>query len=341
MLYRLNYFSRTAVRILVVLSEFIARDATELYTRAGDYDWRKLMTIKQSFAVDSVVYSSVFRHSHYAALKVKDAIADQFVKHVSLRPSVDTNNPDIRIHLHISAERCTLALDSSGHSLHKRGYRQEHGAAPISEVLAAGMILLSGWNGTSDFMDPMCGSGTLVIEAALIAANIAPGSFRHKFLFENWNSFDRGLFESVKSSSRPKPKPDVNISGSDISIQQIRVARKNISRAGLTDFIGLTRVPFSEVKPTAPKGFLIINPPYGERMQEENLMVMYQEIGTVMKHHFSGWNAWILSSNNRAMKHIGLRHSGKYSLFNGALKCSFQGYELYPGSKRQRLRNPV
>jgi putative N6-adenine-specific DNA methylase len=282
-----------------------------------------------------VVYSDVFRHSHYVALKVKDAIADHFRKHTSLRPSVDTRQPDIRVHIHIAGDRATLALDSSGDSLHKRGYRQAHGMASLNEVLAAGMIMRTGWDGTNCFMDPMCGSGTLLIEAAMIAKGIPPGYYRKRFLFQNWLDFDDTLFQKMRSGpSHAVSSPD--IFGSDLSADQLKICRKNIERAGLSEAIRLKNLPFTEVRPVAASGIIMFNPPYGERLQNESLDALYRDIGAHLKHHFTGYKAWILSANQNALKHIGLRPAYKYDLYNGELKCRFNGYELYPGSLKSK-----
>ena len=335
-LYRMNYFSRTALRILLIISEFQVASEEELYDHVHHIDWRKQMTIKQSLMVDSVVYSDVFRHSHYVALKVKDAIADHFRKHTSLRPSVNTRQPDIRVHIHIANRRATLALDSSGESLHKRGYRQAHGVASLNEVLAAGMILLSGWDGKSLFMDPMCGSGTLLIEAALMALGIPPGHFRNRFMFQNWMNHDPELFNKIKSSARIQTGYAPEIFGSDLSGDQLKICKKNIQRAGLADIVTLKKLSFSDIRPEQTSGTIIINPPYGERFRDADLETLYREMGSHLKRYFAGFSAWILSSNLKALKHVGLHPRFKFDLYNGELKCKFQGYDLYQGSRKSK-----
>ena len=333
-LYRLNYRARTALRILKPLAQFRVRDEKELYYGVNETNWHDVMDTGKTFSVDPVVHSRYFNHSHYVALKVKDAIVDQFRDRLGRRPSVDQKNPHIKINVHIAHDRCTLSLDSTGMSLHKRGYRTGHGKASLNEVLAAGMILLSGWDGNTDFIDPMCGSGTLVIEAAMVAYDIAPGVFRTNYLFQNWPDYNASLFEMVKAERKITRHIIPEIIGSDISATQVQVARKNVLSAGLSDKIKLKIMPLQDLEPASSSGTIIINPPYGERVKYQNLDKLYHEVGNHLKRNFSGYDAWILSGNIEALKHLGLHPSKRNTLYNGDLRCKYQKYELYEGSKK-------
>ncbi len=333
-IYRVNYHARTALKVLIPVVEFTVQNEDQLYQKTLKTDWSKYFSVNQNFAVDSVVFSQKFKHSHYVALKIKDAIVDQFRDKYGRRPSVDSKNPQIQINAHISNDRCTLSLDSTGASLHKRGYRKSHGPASLNEVLAAGMILLSGWNGSTNFYDPMCGSGTLLIEAAMIAYGIPPGSFRQKFLFENWKDFNPELFKKVKNEVTVQKKNTPEIIGMDNMATQIRSARSNLQFADLSEKVKLKILNLDEAKPDQQEGIVIMNPPYGIRVKSHDLINLYQEIGNTLKHNFTGFDAWILSGNPNALKNIGLRPSRKVTLFNGDIKCQYQKYELYKGSKK-------
>jgi putative N6-adenine-specific DNA methylase len=335
MLYRANFCCRTALRILKPIASFQAKNPDEVYEEIKKLDWLKFLPLKKTFAIDAVVYSETFSHSKFVTYRVKDAIVDFFTERELPRPSVRINNPDIQLHLHISHTDCTLSLDSSGESLHKRGYRIDDGAAPLSEVLAAGMILKTGWHGESAFIDPMCGSGTLLIEAALIALNIAPGVFRNSYAFERWDDFDSDMFQAISADDSAEREFKFKCYGSDISPKAIAGATRNIKNAGLSNYIELQVLPFQEMneKP-AEKGIIITNPPYGERLNPRNLLETYAIIGERLKHVFPGFTAWILSSNSEGFDQIGLKHSAKFKLINGSIDCEYRRYELFEGKRK-------
>jgi putative N6-adenine-specific DNA methylase len=289
------------------------------------------MSLTNSFAVDAVVYSEDFKHSKFVAYRVKDAIADYFREKYGKRPNVSVANPDLTFHIHISHDHCSLSLDSSGESLHKRGYRQEAMEAPLNEILAAGMILLSGWDGQSDFIDPMCGSGTIPIEAALIAHNMAPGLFRSQYAFEKWKDFDKEMFESVYNDDSAERPFNFKIKGYDKDPKAIAVARRNARAAGLADEIDFTVRDFKDFEPIQERTVVITNPPYGERLNVDNLLELYSMIGERLKHALQGGEAWIISYKYECFDKIGLKPSAKIPLFNGALPCEVRKYEIFAG----------
>jgi putative N6-adenine-specific DNA methylase len=335
LMYRANFHLRTAIRILKPIAEFKVNNEHELYDAIQTIDWSSYFDLKDTFAVDSVVHSNNFSHSKYVALKVKDAIVDQFRNKFKKRPFVDTDNPSIRISVHISHDQCTVSLDSSGESLHKRGYRIKTNKAPLNEVLAAGMILLSGWDKKSVFIDPMCGSGTLAIEAAMIAHNIPPGMYRESFGFETWNDFDADLLESIYEEDIPEAEADIRILGSDVSEVAIRIAKENVENANLKRKIDLLIKPVENYNPpSGENGIVITNPPYGERIKKNEINNFYKLLGDRFKNKYSGFEVWILSSNFEAIKHIGLKPTKKMTLFNGPLECKFLNYSIYQGSKK-------
>lgn len=334
LLYKANINCRTAMRILVPIHTFKAQNSDDIYKEVKSLDWRKYMTEKSTFAIDSVVFSTIFTHSKFVAYRTKDGIADFFTKKIGERPSVSTANPDILINVHIAHDRCTISLDSSGESLHKRGYRVAQTEAPLSEVLAAGMILKTGWKGECDFVDPMCGSGTLLIEAAMIALNIPPGVYRKKFAFERWPDFDKELFEELYNDDSNEKEFSHIIYGSDISGQAIAIASENIKSAGLSQYIKLeVKAIQNYEKAPSEEGILITNPPYGERLKTGDLFKLYESIGERLKHAFMGYTAWILSSEKELFHKIGLKPASKLRLLNGALDCEFRKYEIFAGKK--------
>lgn len=336
LLYKSNYFLRTALRILKEIAVFQFRDIDQFYLRCKEINWLKHFTVNQSFAISSTVsQSKEFRNSMFASLKVKDAIADHFREKKGTRPNVDTQNPEIFIHVHINKNNCILSLDSSGESLHKRGYRASQGKAPLSEVLAAGMILLSGWNGNTDFIDPMCGSGTLPIEAAMIAQNIPPGRFRKDYAFENWQGYNSQLFEKIKASHQTKLFTK-KIYASDISRENVLTAQTNARRARVFSFIDFQTCNMKNMEVNSNNATIIINPPYGERLVEENMDLLYAMIGERLKHHFAGNTAWILTSSKEYLKNVGLKPGKKLTLYNGSLECTFAKYELFSGKLNQQ-----
>ena len=331
LLYKANFNLRTALRILKPFLHFKADDADQVYEICKGVEWDKYMDLSDSFAVDAVVYSEDFRHSKFVAYRVKDAIADWFREKYGKRPNVSVANPDLTFHIHISHDDCSLSLDSSGESLHKRGYKMAATEAPINEVLAAGMILMSGWDGKTDFIDPMCGSGTIAIEAALIALNMAPGLFRTSFAFEKWKDFDRDLFETIYNDDSAERPFEHDIIARDKDPKAINIAKANAKAAGLQDYIKFEVADFKDFKPISAPAVMITNPPYGERLNDEHLLELYAMIGERLKHAFQGGQAWIISYHFECFDKIGLKPSAKIPLFNGALPCELRKYEIFSG----------
>ena len=339
MLYKSNLWLRTALKILRPLASFRCRNEVELYNGIMALPWDDFFTVNDTLAIDTVVKSDNFTHSLYAGLKAKDAIVDQFRNKYGKRPSVDTGDPTITIHIHLMDTTCTVLLDSSGESLHRRGYRKHTNIAPLNEVLAAGMLLMAGWDGQSDFVDPMCGSGTLPIEAALIAYNIPPGIFRTSFAFEKWKDFDADLFEEVYNDDSTSRDFIYKIYGSDLSATSVKIAKENAKNAGLQNKIEFIETPFESAQTPSSSGLLVTNPPYGERLTKFDMGAFYTLIGNTFKHKWAGWEAWMISSNMDALKSVGLRHSSRYELFNGALPCRFVHYRLYSGKEKDFKQN--
>ena len=338
MLYTANFCLRTASRVLVPIATFKAKKTDDIYEQVKQVDWAQYMTAKTTFQIDATVYSDLFRHSQFITYRVKDAIVDWWMEHSGVRPSVQLTNPDMYLNVHIAGDTVTISLDSSGESLHKRGYRVANTQAPINEALAAGMLLLAGWKGQSDFYDPMCGSGTLLIEAALIARNIAPGIYRKGFAFEKWANFDADLFEDIYSDDSRERDFEHKIYGSDAGFYAVQAATKNIQSANLQRDIEVKQIRVEELRlaDRDTEGALVmINPPYGERLsQDKNVLRLYQDMGTALKHQFSGATAWIISSNEEALKCVGLRPAKKIHLVNGDLECLFNKYELFRGDRK-------
>ena len=332
-LYRANFCCRTALRILKPIYKFYASNVDELYEEVKKFNWDKVLSAKRTFSIDSTVYSEDFRHSKFVTYRVKDAIADYFNEKYGERPSIRISNPDIMFDVHISGNEVTLSLDSSGESLHKRGYRVGQTEAPINEVLAAGIIKLSGWDGKSNFYDPMCGSGTFLIEAALIAANIYPGVYRSSFAFERWDDFDVELFESIYNDDSNERDYEYKIYGSDISPKAIGITRSNIKSARVGKYIEVDVKPIQEMEecPTGG-GILVTNPPYGERISADNMEELYDTIGSKLKNVFKGYNAWVISENNELFNKIGLKPSLKYPILNGSLECELRQYVIFDGT---------
>ena len=338
MLYAANFCLRTASRILVPIATFKAKTADDIYDHVKQVDWAQYMTTKTTFQIDATVYSDLFRHSQFITYRVKDAIVDWWMEHGGVRPSVQLTNPDLYLNVHIAGDIVTLSLDSSGESLHKRGYRVANTQAPINEALAAGMLLLAGWHGQSDFYDPMCGSGTLLIEAALIARNIAPGIYRKGFAFEKWASFDADLFEDVYNDDSRERDFHHKIYGSDAGFYAVQTAQKNIHSANLQRDIEVKQIRIEELRladKNTDGALVMMNPPYGERLsQDKNVLRLYQDIGTALKHQFNGATAWIISSNEDALKSVGLRPAKRIRLMNGELECLFNQYVLFSGDRK-------
>ena len=338
MLYTANFCLRTASRILVPIATFKAKTTDDIYNHVKQIDWAQYMTAQTTFLIDSTVYSDFFRHSQFVTYRVKDAIVDWWMEHGGVRPSVQLTHPDIYLNVHIGGDMITVSLDSSGESLHKRGYRVANTQAPINEALAAGMLLLAGWKGQSDFYDPMCGSGTLLIEAALIARNIAPGIYRKGFAFEKWANFDADLFEDIYSDDSRERDFNHKIYGSDAGFYAMQAATKNVQSANLQRDIEIKQIRIEELRlaeKNTEGALVMMNPPYGERLsQDKNVLRLYQDIGTALKHQFSGATAWIISSNEGALKCVGLRPAKKIHLVNGDLDCLFNQYVLFKGDRK-------
>lgn len=336
MLYKANLHCRTAMRVLQPIVQFNARTEDHLYDGVRKINWSKYLSPKETLAVDSVVNSEYFPHSKYAALKTKDAIVDQFRDKTGKRPWVGKDGADIYVDVHINNNVCTLSLDASGDSLHRRGYRIEADKAPLNEVLAAGMIKLTGWNGDRDFYDPMCGSGTIPIEAAMLAMNIPAGHYRKEFAFMNWANYNEELFNEIKEEADSQIKElECRIFASDRSDKATAIAKRNLKNTGLHKDIELKNRYFDSIVPEEKKGILIFNPPYGRRLEERGEIIgLYKDIGNVLKRNFSGFEAWVISANFEATKFIGLRPSARLTLFNGQLETKFVKFELYDGSKK-------
>ena len=331
MMYRANFQLHTAIRILKPIAHFKAKSADDVYEEVKKIDWTQYVGLEKTFAVDSVVFSEEFRHSKFVSYKVKDAIVDQFREKTGKRPNISVANPDIRLNMHIAEDQCTLSLDSSGESLHRRGYRQESVEAPLNEVLAAGMILMTGWHGETDFIDPMCGSGTLLIEAALIARNMAPGLFRKEYAFEKWADFDKDLFDNIYNDDSKEREFDHKIYGYDVDIKAVNTARLNVKAAGLSSDITVTEADFKDFTQPAEKSIIVTNPPYGERISTPDLLGTYRMIGERLKHQFLNNDAWILSYREECFDQIGLKPSLKIPVYNGSLECEFRKYQIFDG----------
>ena len=331
MLYRANVELHTALKILKPIAEFKARSAEEVYTEVQKTDWTQYLSLEKTFAVDAVVFSEEFTHSKFVSYKVKDAIVDQFRERTGQRPNISVSNPDLQLHIHIADTTATLCLDSSGESLHRRGYRQESVEAPINEVLAAGIIMLTGWQGDCDFIDPMCGSGTFLIEAALIAKNMAPGLFRKEFAFEKWSDFDADLFDRVYNDDSKEREFNHHIYGYDIDMKAVNTARINVRAAGLADTVSVAQKDFKDFEKPQHKSIIVTNPPYGERITTPNLLATYRMIGERLKHALAGQEAWILSYREECFQQIGLRPSLKTPLYNGSLECELRKYVIFDG----------
>lgn len=331
MMYRANFALRTAIRILKPIKHFKAESADDVYNAVKAIDWSAYLNNETSFAVDSVVFSKEFRHSKFVAYKVKDAIVDYFREKTGARPNISITNPDLRLNIHIAEYDCTLSLDSSGESLHRRGYRQEAVEAPLNEVLAAAMILMTGWRGECDLIDPMCGSGTIAIEAALIARGIAPGVFRKEYAFEKWPDFDRDLFDHIYNDESNEREFSHKIYGYDINRNAVEIATHNVKAAGLSKDIEIIQQDFHQFTQPKEKSIIITNPPYGERISTPDLLSLYKMIGERLKHQFLDNEAWILSYREECFDQIGLKPSLKTPLYNGSLECEFRKYQIFSG----------
>ncbi len=334
-LYKINYSARTALKILVPVFEFKAFNEQKFYEKLVRFPWEDYLKLNQTFAIDATVHSERFTHSQFMTLKMKDAIVDYFNRKYRRRPDIDTRNPDIKFNLHIDRELVTISLDSSGEPLYKRGYRKQQGEAPINEVLASGMLQIAGWDGKGNFLDPMCGSGTLLIEAAMIALNLPAQLFRKRFAFQNWNNYDAELFAKIKDFRVNRIKEfDGKIIGYDIDPKMLACARENIAVAEMEDIIEVRKQDFFESKKELFPLLMVFNPPYDERI-EIKYDDFYKKIGDTFKNNYPNTLAWLITSDLEAAKKIGLRPSRKIKLFNGKLETRFLQYEMYEGSKKQ------
>jgi putative N6-adenine-specific DNA methylase len=338
-MYKANLGLRTALKILKPIYFFRAFNEQSLYKGIMSMDWSKYLNSGQSFVIDVTLHSDHFNHSQFVALKAKDAIVDQFRERYGKRPDIDKDFPDVRINLHIHADQCSVALDTSGASLHHRGYRTATNIAPINEVLAAGMLLLSGWDGQGDFLDPMCGSGTILAEAAMIACNIPANINRKEFAFEKWNDWDNDLFDAIVDSLMKKTKEfHYTIKGYDKAPSAVNKAKDNITNANLDEYVKIEHRDFFESeKETRGPLHMVFNPPYGERL-DIDMERFYREIGDTLKQGYPGTNSWFITANLEALKYVGLKPSRKIKLFNGKLEARLVKYEMYEGSKRTKFQ---
>lgn len=335
-MYKANLCCRTAIKILKPITAFNIFTEEDLYKKVYEMPWENYMDVKGSLAVNATVFSDVFTHSQYIALKTKDAIVDRFRDREGVRPDVDLDHPTLRINVHIDRNICTISLDSSGESLHKRGYKVESTLAPINEVLAAGILMLSGWQGQCDFLDPMCGSGTMLTEAAMIACNIPPNLNREEFGFETWPDFDVDLYEKIEEAALKKVRDFPHkIYGFDSDPVAVHKSKENIKSANLQEFIEVRQQDFFESEKQGEKSlYMVFNPPYDERISVNDIQEFYSSIGNTLKRGYPGTQAWMITSNMEALKFVGLRPSRKIKLFNGKLESKLVRYEMYEGSRK-------
>ncbi|HPE40818.1 MAG TPA: class I SAM-dependent RNA methyltransferase [Bacteroidales bacterium] len=339
MMYRANYFCRTAIRVLWLVKKFTFENNNQFYKEVFAVSSEKFLKSTGTLSISTNTYKTIFKTPLFASMLAKDAICDRFRELYNERPSVEKYNPDVQFHLHIFNNECHLFLDSSGESLHKRGYKIANHPAPINEVVAAGMIKLSGWNQDCDFIDCMCGSGTIPIEAAMIALNIPSGFYRKHFGFMGWKTYDHALWKQIQDEANIQEDVAINFYGSDVSPRMVEIARTNIREARLEDFIHIETKEITESRPERTPAFVMINPPYGERLEVEDIDQLYKKMGDTFKTNYSNCQAFVISSDVQAMKNIGLKTSKRFTLFNGPLECKFWGYDLYRGSKKnEQLR---
>lgn len=331
MLYRANFFLRTALRVLVPIDTFEAESADEVYEIIKNFEWEKYIDVNKTFAIDATVFSDLFKHSQFLQYRVKDGIADHFMEKYGQRPSVRLTNPDLNINIHVADKTCTVSLDASGESLHKRGYREAQTEAPINEVLAAGMLLMAGWDGQKDFIDPMCGSGTFLCEAAMIALGIAPGLYRKSFAFQKWNDYDEELFSAIYDDDSKEREFEHKIYGSDILRKSIEISEANVKSAGVASCVVLSCCPFQDLKIPQSDAMIMFNPPYGARIGGDELPKLYEEIGMKLKQECQGKDVWIITVPNEVTSNIRLKPSFKLPLKNGDIDCELRRYELFSG----------
>lgn len=339
-MYKANLCLRTALKILKPITKFFIRNEKDYYQKLYDFAWEKYFSVNQTFAVSVTLQTEMFNHSQYVALRAKDAIVDRFRDKTNKRPNVDTLHPDLQIHIHIQKNEIIVSLDSSGASLHQRGYRAATNIAPINEVLAAGILLLSGWDGQTDFLDPMCGSGTFLIEAAMIACNIPANIHRKEFAFEKWNDYDADLFETIFESCLKKTREfHHQIMGYDKAPSAVAKAKENLKNANLSEYVEVSQKNFFETRKETKESplHIVFNPPYNERLQID-VQQFYESIGNTLKNGYPNTDAWFITSNLEALKYVGLRPSRKIKLFNGKLESKLLNYKMYEGSKKQHFQ---
>ncbi len=339
-MYKANLCLRTALKILKPITRFFIRNEKDYYQKLYDFAWEKYFSVNQTFAVSVTLQTEMFNHSQYVALRAKDAIVDRFRDKTNKRPNVDTLHPDLQIHIHIQKNEIIVSLDSSGASLHQRGYRAATNIAPINEVLAAGILLLSGWDGQTDFLDPMCGSGTFLIEAAMIACNIPANIHRKEFAFEKWNDYDADLFETIFESCLKKTREfHHQIMGYDKAPSAVAKAKENLKNANLSEYVEVSQKNFFETRKETKESplHIVFNPPYNERLQID-VQQFYESIGNTLKNGYPNTDAWFITSNLEALKYVGLRPSRKIKLFNGKLESKLLNYKMYEGSKKQHFQ---
>ena len=337
-MYKSNISLRTALKIIKPIKEFKFKDIDEYYKKIYEIKWEDYLDFNSSFLINSVVFNSkIFNNSKFTSLKAKDAIVDRFRNKFKNRPSINSFNPELKIEIHVNRNFCTISLDSSGESLHKRGYKKYNSAAPLNEVLAAGIILMSAWDKKSDLLDPMCGTGTFLIEAAMIARNIAPNLNRLAFAFEKWKDWDNELFETIEESVKSKEiEFEHKLYGFDISSAMIKKAEKNIEISGLGVDIEIVKKDFlTSIKTDNEKLHVLINPPYDKRISAD-VNQLYKKIGDTLKNNYLYSDVWIITANLEAIKSIGLKFSKKIKLFNANLESRLLNYKIYPGSKKHK-----
>jgi putative N6-adenine-specific DNA methylase len=335
MMYKANLYLRTALRVLMPVKRFKALNEEHLYTNVKAIDWSEYMDYKNSFAIDAVSFSKIFRNSHFVAQKVKDAIADQFREKTGFRPSIHVKDPEIRINVHIQETSVLVSLDSSGDSLHKRGYKKFRHEAQLSEVLAAGLVMMTGYKGERDFENPMCGSGTLALEAAMIACDIYPGMIGRPYGFQHWKDYDESMFQRLMEQM-PEPKePEFRITASDIDSSAVRIAKGNARSLGLEKIVAIRKQDFTVIEEEQSPCLLMLNPPYGEKLKMVDIDALYAGIGASLKHRFPGSSAWLLSSNLDALKHVGLKPEKRIDVMNAGLEAKFLNYNLFSGSRKE------
>lgn len=332
LLYRVNLWARTIFRVLMPIAEIKSYNAQQLHKNVKNFAWEDYLAPHQTFAVNCTGGNQNLNHTHFTALQIKNAIVDRQRQDTGKRSDIEVKNPDILINAHIRENRCILSLDSSGSSLHRRGYRPIVGTAPLKETLAAALLEIAQWQPDLPFLDPFCGSGTLPIEAALKSLNIAPGLYHQRFGFQSWQDFDRDLWEKLVTEAKESQLSQLTapIFGSDRDLDVLESARLNADSCGVGDRISFNQTDLPNLESPADKGIIICNPPYGKRLgDEQELGDLYKLLGDVLKQRFKGWTAYILSGNKALTKQIGLKTSRRIPLYNGSLPCTLLKYELY------------